>query len=139
MGTSSLVRIKNGDNKILVTIYRQSDGFPTGMGNDLLKILNNGYCTIVDGIQSGQNIPRYFNGIECLAAHVVRRLKEDIGNVYIYPVDSEDELYVYTLSEVDSQVWMTIFADLEIYNGPLKDFNAGQVEREYYKQYENEE
>ena len=39
MGTRTLVHIKSGDfaSQTLVTIYRQFDGYPAGMGNDLFK------------------------------------------------------------------------------------------------------
>ena len=41
MGTRTLVHIKDG-KKTIATIYRQYDGYPSGMGEDIKRILNKG-------------------------------------------------------------------------------------------------
>jgi hypothetical protein len=100
MGTRTLVHIKDG-KKTIATIYRQYDGYPTGMGDDIKEILNNGMVNILNGFGNHQ-VPQHFNGMGCLAAYLIGELKnKKIGNVYIYPANSKDvgEDFTYTISE----------------------------------------
>ncbi len=100
MGTRTLVHIKDS-KKTIATIYRQYDGYPTGMGDDIKEILNNGMVNILNGFGNHQ-VPQHFNGMGCLAAYLIGELKnKKIGNVYIYPANSKDvgEDFTYTISE----------------------------------------
>ena len=132
MGTRTLVHIKE-DKKTIATIYRQYDGYPTGMGDDIKEILNHGMVTILNGF-GGQTIPSHFNGMGCLAAFLIGELKQKkIGNVYIFPANSKDvgEDFTYTLSEVDGKVKLKVVENYEnrvIFNGLLKDFDGKTVE-----------
>ena len=40
MGTRSLTKIYNEENKILITMYRQMDGYPSGHGVELTDFLD---------------------------------------------------------------------------------------------------
>ena len=101
MGTRSLTRVfetyTNRNNKVvkqkLLTMYRQYDGYPSGMGMDLANFLESG--EVVNGI--GNQNHRVFNGAGCLAAQLVAELKEGAGNIYIYPINARDcgEEYEY--------------------------------------------
>lgn len=132
MGTRSLVHIKDG-KKTIATLYRQYDGYPTGMGNAIKEALNDGNVTILNGF-GGQTVPSHFNGMGCLGAFLIGELKEKkIGNVYMFPVNSKDvgEEFVYTLSEVDGKVKLKVTDSYEnkvIFNGMLKDFDGKTVE-----------
>jgi hypothetical protein len=103
MGTRSLTHIKDdvweeGETpKTIVTIYRQMDGYPEGLGAELAEFL--APFTIVNGFGGGDPTP-VANGMGCLAAQVVAHLKDGVGSVYLYPPDSEDcgEEYVYTIA-----------------------------------------
>lgn len=127
MGTRTLVHIKDG-KKTIATIYRQYDGYPTGMGDDIKKALNNGEVEILCGYNGSSKIPSQFNGMGCLAAFLVGELKEQkIGNVYLFAANSKDcgEEYVYTLSEKNGKLYMKVFDVWNkaiLFNGPLKDF-----------------
>ena len=79
MGTRALVKIKDRGN-VLSTVYRQNDGYPDGLGQEIKKILNGGKSRIINGI-SGQSSPAYFNGMGCLGAYLIGELKEGIGGV----------------------------------------------------------
>lgn len=95
MGTRSLTYVKeNGKN--LLCIYRQYDGYPQGMGKDLYDFLYG--FEVVNGF--GKAKPKLANGMGCLAAQLVKELKVDTGNVYIYPADSKDvgEEYTYSIN-----------------------------------------
>ncbi len=104
MGTRSLTHIKDdvweeGETpKTVVTIYRQMDGYPEGLGAELAEFL--APFTIVNGFGGGTERMAIANGMGCLAAQVVAHLKDGVGSVYLYAPDSEDvgEEYVYTIS-----------------------------------------
>lgn len=139
MGTRALVHIKDETRKTLVTLYRQMDGYPEGLGADILAALNGGDVTIVNGYHSNQHSPAIFNGMGCLAAYLVSRLKfapygrgdmNPIGNVYLYPANSKDcgEEYTYTvfLPKDSDQVHIKVIGwdpkAKPIYSGPLAGF-----------------
>lgn len=94
MGTRALVHIKESDkdSETLVTIYRQFDGYPDGLGAELLELTNG--MEISNGIT-----PDCFNGMGCLAAYLIAKLKKEVGNVYIYPPDAKNvnEEFTYTI------------------------------------------
>ena len=129
MGTRSLVRIFENDRP-LVTIYRQYDGYPTGMGEDIFNILNKGNFTLVNGFGSNSKIPETFNGILCLAAYLIGELKnKKIGNVYICPNDSEDEEFVYSIFVKKDVLNIEIKSCGKVlYIGRLNEFNSKEVE-----------
>lgn len=132
MGTRTLVHIKDG-KKTIATIYRQYDGYPTGMGDDIKEALNLGNVTILNGYNS-QTIPSHFNGMGCLAAFLIGELKQKkIGNVYIFAPNSKDvgEDFTYTLSESNGKVKLKVvenYNNKTIFNGLLKDFDGETVE-----------
>ncbi len=97
MGTRSLTHVFNEQEKEVLCIYRQMDGYPSGHGRELAEFL--GPFTIVNGITSGQPEPKA-NGMGCLAAQLVAHLKQGVGEFYIYPPGSTDcwEEWVYTIT-----------------------------------------
>lgn len=112
MGTRALIHIKD-EGKTLVTIYRQYDGYPTGLGRDIALRLPG--SKIVNGISGDNQAPKQFNGMGCLAAWLIANLKCGIGGVYIYPADSEDvdEEFIYELSEEKGNVILKIIPAFE--------------------------
>lgn len=101
MGTRALIHIKEAglNSTTLVTIYKHYDGYPLGLGQQIIDILNNGDTTIGNGVFKNEKAGAYFNGMGCLAAYVIGALKTQIGDVYIYPLDSKNvsEEFTYTL------------------------------------------
>ncbi len=96
MGTRSLTRVietwKNDDGKqqkqMLVTMYRQYDGYPEGHGQELANFLKAG--KVVNGLGM-DNPTKVFNGAGCLAAQMVSHFKGDsAGGIYIYPNNTKD-------------------------------------------------
>ncbi len=127
MGTRSLTHIKDEDGKTLVTIYRQFDGYPIGMGADIKKAL--GDKTLVNGYTDPAT---QTNGMGCAAAMLIAAIKDGCGNVYIRKPDSSDcwEEYIYTLSQTAG---MKIALKLEggektLFDGLLSDFDPEAVE-----------
>lgn len=74
MGTRSLLHIKD-EGKTLVTLYRQYDGYPTGMGKDIKDALAKGKARLTNGYSGSDKNPEVFNGMGCLAAYLVVELK----------------------------------------------------------------
>lgn len=136
MGTRSLTVIQD-DGVDLVTIYRQFDGYPTGMGADLKAFLKG--MRVINGI-SGQEAGEAANGMGCLAAQLIQHLKTDagIGGIYIYPAGSTDcgEEFRYTIgldTEWPKGARLTLevkecYTGKVIYNGTLARFNPEKVE-----------
>jgi len=140
MGTRALVKFIE-DKKTLVTLYRQYDGYPTGLGQDLLNSLNKGKVTITNGYGSKDTSPAAFNGIGCLAAYLVGVLKHrldrpnekgnSIGNVYLMPANTKNvgEEFIYTLSTIDGKLFIEINGyGKVIYNGLLSEMDPKVVE-----------
>lgn len=95
MGTRSLTHFKDENNKTIVTIYRQFDGYPSGMGLDIAEFLDK--ITVVNGFGMKEEAGTHANGMGCLAAQFIKYIKDGIGNVYLYPPDIKDcwEEYTY--------------------------------------------
>lgn len=144
MGTRSTTRIyeiRDGASpsalkklKPLLTLYRQFDGYPSGMGNDLGTFLKD--MTIVNGISGDAKIGTHANGAGCLAAQLVKHLKETIGNVYICSPEDGIEQFNYYIYAQASDNWVkpvrsslilvrvTDFEGKELFNGDVKAFAA---------------
>jgi hypothetical protein len=103
MGTRSLTHVKSATGKTLLTIYRQYDGYPSGMGADIAEFIKAG--TLVNGLGLDDD-KLYFNGMECFAAALVAALKEGPGNIYIYPLNSRDcwEEYTYEVKPIAGSI-----------------------------------
>lgn len=119
MGTRSLTHVIDEDKEILC-LYRQFDGYPEGHGAELAKFLKG--KRLINGI-CGQTLDEAWNGAGCMAAALVASLKDRIGNVYVYPPGSTDcgEEYTYTLRVKD--LTLTIECDRG-FNGTVEEFAA---------------
>lgn len=143
MGTRSTTRFcqegkGNKTGKCIGAIYRQYDGYPEGHGNDLAACLKG--RVIVNGFQ-GQTTKEAFNGMTCLGAYVIGKLKGDqIGNIYLTDEKDRQE-YNYIVypgkpvapSETNRTGGRTImirceFADGHIlFDGPADDFDGKKI------------
>jgi hypothetical protein len=96
MGTRSLTFVYE-ENKPIMNMYRQFDGYISGHGQELADFLKSG--TLVNGYSDKKTIQ--FNGMGCLAAQLICNFKKSVGGFYIYPVDSTDcwQEYEYHLYE----------------------------------------
>jgi hypothetical protein len=132
MGTRSLTHIKDEglDSKTLVTFYRQLDGYPTGMGQDLKDFLKG--IQICNGYSEDQEAGKWANGSGCLAAQLIKHMKDGIGSIYIQFPDAIDcgEEYVYTIYFVEADNDCKIYlrcADVcgdetVIFDGPINEW-----------------
>lgn len=86
MGTRSITVVYNEDNRPIINIYGQYDGYPSGHGVDIANFLSP--IKLVNGISGrDENIA---NGMGCLAAQLLAKLKHGVGGFYIHPVDEVD-------------------------------------------------
>ena len=127
MGTRSIINVIQ-DGRILVSMYHQSDGYPSGVGLELLKALNNGQATVINGFTPDHSTPRYFNGMGCLAAYLVSHFKKEVGNCYIHPPGQQEE-YNYTVYLKEGELWLMVADTYVLHNGPLKDVTPDLLER----------
>ena len=98
MGTRSLTTFNSSySNEEIVVMYRQYDGYPTGHGKELLEFLKG--MTIVNGISAKENPDKFANGMDCLAAQIVKHFKEDAGGFYLHKSGTRDcgEEFIYTI------------------------------------------
>lgn len=110
MGTRSLTRVKDDAGNIILTMYRQMDGYVEGgHGDELVAFLEG--MVITNEITLGNQPEKSANGIECLAAQLVAHFKTGVGSIYLYPSDSLDEEFNYTIELVDGEVTLS-------YDGP---------------------
>lgn len=106
MGTRSVTIVKDEDNKELVRIYRQYDGYPDGHGVELAKLCDR---MLTNGISCGSKEPYVTsNGMRELAAQLVCWLKNDspMGNIYLEPPRGKIcdwAEYVYTVRGKEGQ------------------------------------
>ena len=97
MATRSLTIVKESlslSTNELVVIYKQSDGYPEGMGLKLVNFLE-GFI-IINGIPPNPE-PKSANGMHDLAAQLVAALMNGIGEIYLYPSGTRDvwEEFIY--------------------------------------------
>ena len=123
MGTRSLTYIHDPwkddegkeNDRVLVNMYRQLDGYPSGHGQELAEFL----CgrTIVNGINN-TTPKRAANGMGCLAAQMVAHFKDGIGNIYLHTTELHqncwqdyeyhvypDKVIIYSMYETDKTMF----------------------------------
>ena len=113
MGTRSTITFyEKRDDKLIpyVNIYQQYDGYLEGVGEDLCKWLKN--KIIVNGF-SPNDKRNIANGIGCLIAQYIKNNKDDVGNLYIYPIGECCEECDYNYSVIIDESWITSFFERE--------------------------
>jgi hypothetical protein len=131
MGTTAITNVYDGDT-LLVSIYRQSDGYLSGHGSDIATIL--GGRKLVNGISNYSD--HIVNGMGCAAAMLISELKTgEVGSIYINPPDEDSqEDYVYEIrgSTMEPSNGMTITVKdctgYLYYDGPLENFDPDLIE-----------
>ncbi len=127
MGTSALIRVYDGD-RLLVSIYKQSDGYPTSAGQDIIDAV--GARKLTNGFSGSRN--GLANGMGCLAALLIAAMKGDEAGLF-YIVEGQDddwadftyELRGYRMAP-DAGVSLKVFcgSSQTIYDGPLGEYRA---------------
>lgn len=132
MGTRALVHFKEG-TVTLVTVNKLYDGYPSILGADLKKLLAG--SVLVNGYVLSEKDGQHHNGMGCLAATVIKGLKDGIGDVYITLAGTSGagEQFVYTIHpDGDAR---TILLTVQVpggptlYSGPIDAFDPKEAER----------
>ena len=124
MGTRSLTRVLDESNNVILTMYRQMDGYLEGHGAELVEFLKD--FNIINGI--GLDIePKTANGMSCLAAQLVAHFKTGIGGIYLFPKTDEEEEYNYTISLRNDVLTLTYTHGDE--SGTLLPTNTNSVDK----------
>jgi hypothetical protein len=118
---------------VVLKMYRQMDGYPTGHGQDLFDFLKD--FSIVNGLSGDPG--KIANGAGCLAAQIVAHFKTAPGGIYLSDMKLEDrEEYNYFIGVKSRNPLMLMVVDgngTVLYKGPLKDFDAEKCEEEIDK------
>lgn len=123
-----VIETDDGKDQILVNMYRQMDGYPSGHGKELAEFLAK--VKMVNGIglttPSGTIIA---NGTGCLAAQIVAHFKDGAGGIYLStPTRSAcDNDYTYivradTFKPGPIQVEIRDYNQRRIFVGDVKAF-----------------
>ena len=117
MGTRATVSIAKREegvsfsekpDKVLVSIYHHFYGYPEYLGVTLANYLED--KKIVNGL-GDRNAP-VFNGLGCMAASIIKELKDEPGNVYIEDPNRphawlDYEYYIW--GDYNKDIWISIF------------------------------
>lgn len=108
MGTRSLTHVMH-QGKPLVTIYRQFDGYPEGMGKELADFLTP--IRLVNGLPVGKENKSVANGIDCLAAQLIAHLKTEPGDIYLCHPNSSNcgEEYTYFIKDDKGTIHLSVY------------------------------
>jgi hypothetical protein len=139
MGTRSLTFFYE-DGKPFCAFYRQMDGYPSGHGVNLGKILAG--ITIVNGYGLDMKAGTHANGPGCLAAQVIAALKNEhgLGGIYMVNPDpanhkegwQEYEYHVHVnVNEANDRNWRATFDTHIVVNDTQRDIFTGSFEEFY--------
>ena len=133
MGTRSLVVLPDEDGKSeSAVLYRQFDGYPTGMGEDLVALLAG--RTIVNGFGLGQTTREVYNGAGDLSASVIAGLKMNegeptLGEVYLFAAGTRDtgEEFIYTVTIDGKRILLKVegYGNV-LFDGDVNDWPGGE-------------
>lgn len=140
MGTRALVDVVADDHKaITARIYRHWDGYPSGLGLELIEYCLRGQT--VNGLGRAPALHETWNGAGCFAASLIVHLKNKPGDIYLEPVTSPDTEgrwetlgaeYIYTIDpgrpvpDVRIETIERVYTELD--NG---DIEGGPPERKH--------
>lgn len=134
MGTRSLTIVKD-QGEVVLNMYRQMDGYPTGHGQELADFLKP--FQVVNGIGMTPEGKKLANGLGCLAGQIVAHFKESVGGFYLYPTKAknvgEEFTYIVYGNESD-QLTLEVHTSNGnrrklLWKGKPKDYNGAEIEK----------
>lgn len=120
MGTRSLTFVYD-DNRPVICMYRQFDGYPSGHGAELADFLNQ-FEAITNGYAFNET-RKIANGMGCLAAQLVGHFKTGHGGFYLYPTNSKDCGQEYEYHIYSDRITVKDYNGKAIYTGPWTYFS----------------
>lgn len=122
-----VIETDGNEEQILVNMYRQMDGYPSGHGKELAEFLIK--IRMVNGIGTSNPNNVIANGTGCLAAQIVAHFKDGAGGIYLStPTRSAcDNDYTYivradTFKPGPIQVEIRDYNQRRIFVGDVKAF-----------------
>ena len=92
MGTRSLTFVYDDNGSVIINMYRQMDGYPSGHGAELAEFLTP--IQMVNGLGTDKSVA-IANGMPCLAAQLVAHFKDGPGGIYLEPPSAKDCMQDY--------------------------------------------
>jgi hypothetical protein len=115
MATRASIKFSDKEGNFIANVYHHYDGYPEYLGKKLIELTT---APIEDGI----SLPRpalgeTFNGMGCLVASVIAKLKDAPGMVYLYTEDDFGncgEDYLYEVVENSDGTGVEVFVDMNL-------------------------
>jgi hypothetical protein len=120
MGTRCLTFVYDGD-EVLLNMYRQFDGYPSGHGRELAEFLEG--MEIVNGYNPDDK-RKIANGMGCLAAQLIARFKVGVGGFYIEPPSAKDCGQDYEYHVTATGVRVVDYNGNEMFRGSFDQFKG---------------
>ena len=114
MGTRSTVKFYDGDKNFIGGVYQQYDGYPSCVGLELAKFIKS--KTLVNGFSG--DIKDLANGLGCLGAQYIAKIKVGVGGVYLTNQEDTQE-YDYVVN-YDNDFNVTI--EVDNFKGNVDEF-----------------
>lgn len=132
MGTRSLTKVFDEQGDMVVNMYRQFDGYPSGHGKELHAFLDD--RDIVNGFNPGMDGKKVSNGMSDLAAQLAWWFKQDslLGGIYLEPTKHGDhgQDYEYHIRITAQLLQVTVYrgeyrsGKKPLFQGDVDDFGA---------------
>jgi len=129
--------IKEPKNTGLI-MYKQYDGYPDGLGLDIAKACLTENLEELELVNDFSDKYTQANGIGCLAATIVKVLKDGCGNVYLCEGSDKDISmldYYYVVSPSNGTVGNILISCYDAINDKL-EFEG--TPKEWFKKYVND-
>lgn len=120
MGTRSLTMVYTEDYEVIMNMYAQWDGYPSGHGAELAEFLNS-FEAVTNGIRVGEE-RKTANGMGCLAAQLVAHFKGSVGSFYLYPTTAKDCGQEYEYHIYKDRVTVFGYNKEHLFTGPWSQF-----------------
>ena len=123
MATRASIKFSDKDGNFIANVYHHYDGYPEYLGKKLIDLttpsITNGLTMKPDGTRPV--LGEVFNGMGCLVASVIAKLKDAPGMVYLYTEDDfgdRGEDYLYEVIENSEGTGVKVF--VQNLNGELE-------------------
>lgn len=140
MGTRHLTVINDIDNREIVVLYGQWDGYLSGHGKELKEFLDGFYIVNGYNLEDQKEGVKAANGMGCLAGQIVAHFKKKLGSFHLEPAGTRNigEEYIYTIytnakkenyyslnqGKFDVYIRVTTkHGNKTLYDGPVSKFN----------------
>jgi len=116
MATRASIKFSDKNGNFIANVYHHYDGYPEYLGKKLIELttapITNGLTMKPDGTRPA--LGEVFNGMGCLVASVIAKLKEQPGMVYLYTEDDFGQCgedYLYEVIENSESTGAKVFVE----------------------------